>query len=279
MNRFLEKFQVSIPFRWLHKKYLSRFIEKHINPEIGFDSYTFENYSGSDFIGIAKQLQQNGLSITLHAPFMDLSPGSPDRDIRVLTHHRFEQMLEMVKIFKPKSLVCHAGYDNKRYWHIKESWVEKSVETWKWLGKAVKETGTMLMLENVYERSPKELLMLFDKLYEDSIGFCLDCGHQAVFGRVSLEEWITSMRPLTKQIHLHDNLGEFDDHFALGHGCIDFMGFLERLVYRFINIFTNKIDSGILISKTTGGNQYATEKPESKVDFGPGEERAITTDC
>jgi hypothetical protein len=34
-----------------------------------------------------------------------------------------------------------------------------------------------------------------------------------------------------------------------------------------------------LISKKTGGNQYATKKPESKVDFRAREEIAITEDC
>ena len=39
------------------------------------------------------------------------------------------------------------------------------------------------------------------------------------------------------------------------------------LVERINKTFTYRVTCAILISKTTGGGQYATNEPESKVDF------------
>jgi sugar phosphate isomerase/epimerase len=70
---------------------------------------------------MSERLHQRSLTITLHAPFIDLCAGSPDPDIRAITRRRFEQMLEVVPIFKPKTVVCHLGYDLKRYLSFRSS--------------------------------------------------------------------------------------------------------------------------------------------------------------
>ena len=46
------------------------------------------------------------------------------------------------------------------------------------------------MLENVYENGPEELLPLFENLAPQGVGFCLDTGHQAAFGRAPLAAWL-----------------------------------------------------------------------------------------
>ncbi|MFH1990849.1 MAG: sugar phosphate isomerase/epimerase family protein [Pseudomonadota bacterium] len=229
MNRLIAKTQVNVPFSMLYETHLDRFLKNGLNPEIGLDCNALERFSLSDFRAVAVRLQQGGLAITLHAPFMDLSPGSPDPAIRALTRRRFEQVLELVPLFKPKSVVCHAAYDWKRYSHLKDQWFKNSLETWSWLGKRIQGEGGVLMLENVYERDPEDLRTLFEGLGGHVAGFCLDTGHQAVFGRVAMETWIESLGPFLGQVHLHDNCGRQDEHLALGRGQIDFKKFFEQL--------------------------------------------------
>ena len=74
---------------------------------------------------------------------------------------------------------------------------------------------------------PEDIFMLLDKLKNQNIGFCLDVGHQKVFSRSSLEEWIEVLGHHLKQLHLHDNIGERDDHLALGKGNINFTKLFE----------------------------------------------------
>lgn len=229
MHRLIAKTQVNVPFTMLYETHLDLFLKNGLNPEIGLDCNSLERFRISDFSAIAARLQQRGLTITLHAPFMDLSPGSPDPAIRALTRRRFEQVLELVPLFRPKSVVCHAAYDWKRYSHLKDQWVKNSLEIWSWFSKRIGDQGGVLMLENVYERDPGDLRILFEGLGDRRVGFCLDTGHQAVFGRASLATWFESLGPFLGQVHLHDNCGQQDEHLALGRGQIDFPLFFDHL--------------------------------------------------
>jgi sugar phosphate isomerase/epimerase len=222
MQQLIEKIQIHIPFGMLYESYLDLFIKQRINPEIALSADALESYSFTDFNYIAEQLKEKGLRITLHAPFMDLSPGAQDPAIREITRHRFDQVLKLVPIFKPITVVCHTGYDWKKYWPMRDSWIENSLKIWSWLGAGIKDEGSQLILENVYEHDPGDILILLESLKSQNVGFCLDIGHQTVFSRSSLVKWIDSLGPYIRQLHLHDNYGERDDHMALGSGNIDF---------------------------------------------------------
>ncbi|MBW2617228.1 MAG: sugar phosphate isomerase/epimerase [Deltaproteobacteria bacterium] len=229
MNSLTEKIQINIPFTMLTEGYLDLFVQQGLNPEIGFDATALDRFSLSDFSGIAEQFHRAGLTTTLHAPFVDLSPGSTDPHVRAVTRNRFEQILQLVPLFQPKAIVCHIGYDDKRYWYFKDLWVENSVEMWSWLGQSVQAEGALLMLENVYEHGPNDIRVLFERLENQGIRFCLDTGHQAVFGHVSLETWVDSLGPYLGQLHLHDNSGAKDDHLAMGRGTVDFQALFKQL--------------------------------------------------
>ncbi len=222
MQHIIEKVQVSIRFAKLRDSYVDTFVKHRINPEIAFDGHALDRYSLSDFSSIAKQLHENSLTVTFHAPFMDLSPGSPDPAIREITWHRFEQIIGLVPVFKPKTVVCHAGYDRKQYHFIRDEWVENSLEIWKKLGKRIRDEGGRLMLENVFEHGPEDIQILFGNLEDQEVGFCLDIGHQTVFSSTPLDAWLKSLGAYIGQLHLHDNLGKEDDHLGLGRGSINF---------------------------------------------------------
>ena len=222
MTEVLQKIQVNIPFTMLYESYLPRIMDYGINPEIGFDADALDRFSMSDFKDIAGQILHRGLSITLHSPFMDLSPGSTDPDVRALTRHRFQQVSQLVPIFQPKTVVCHTGWDWKRYWAFKDSWIHYSRELWSWFAEDIGKEGSILVFENVYEHDPYEFMGLINDLKDQGIGCCLDTGHQFVFSTVSISEWLKTMGPDIIQLHLHDNHGTRDDHLALGKGKIDF---------------------------------------------------------
>lgn len=228
-SRLIEEVQVNIPFRKLKEVYLERFIQDRINPEIGLDARALDKCSHSEFRAISDRLHAQSLKITLHAPFMDLSPGSADPKVWSVTRIRFEQTLEAVRIFQPRTVVCHTGYDEKRYGGMKALWLERSLAFWSWFGKEVISEGAAFVLENVYEKTPRDLEVLFDHLKEFKPGFCLDTGHQAVFASEPIDSWVESMQSHLVQLHLHDNTGMRDEHLGLGRGTVDFPGLLNGL--------------------------------------------------
>lgn len=222
MQDLLGKVQINIPFTMLNDIYLNQFLTNGVNPEIGIDAVALERFSFSDFKRIAGILHDHSLNITLHGPFIDLSPGSIDPAVLAATRNRFEQILELVPVFKPQTVVLHAGFDKKRHQDYREEWINNSLETWSWMASGLLENGTKLMLENVYEHEPQDIGMIFERLENQNVGFCLDSGHLSAFGHTALNLWLKSLGPYIEQLHLHDNHGENDAHLPMGFGSIDF---------------------------------------------------------
>ncbi|MDY6951098.1 MAG: sugar phosphate isomerase/epimerase family protein [Thermodesulfobacteriota bacterium] len=218
----LGKVQICIPFRLLEDKYLPLVLKRRINPEIGIDGNLMDTHGRKAFSRMASLLRQEGLSITLHGPFYDLSPGAVDKKILLATRERLRQAFDLIPLFEPASVVCHTGYDRKRYGNDKDLWLETAVETWAPLVKDLEGTRTRLMLENVYEKTPAILLRLIKGLNTKNVGFCFDTGHMHAFSATNVQGWLEDLGPFVEELHVHDNHGSRDDHLAIGAGDIDF---------------------------------------------------------
>ena len=121
INDIIQKVQVNIPFTMLYESYLETFIEYGLNPEIDLNAAALDRFTVADFGSIAEEFHKNARTITLHGPFIDLSAGSKDPEVRRLTRRRLEQLLELVPLFNPRSVICHADYDANRYAYFKDS--------------------------------------------------------------------------------------------------------------------------------------------------------------
>jgi sugar phosphate isomerase/epimerase len=214
--------QVCIPFRLLKERYLPLVLKNRLNPEIGIDAEVLDTYSRKEFAKISAVLHQEGVSITLHGPFYDLVPGGMDNKILQASRDRLKEAFDLIPIFEPMSIVCHTGYDRKRYYEAQDTWLETALETWAPLVKGLQGTATTLMLENVYERTPGMLLRLLNGLNTEKVGFCFDTGHMSAFSETNMRDWLRILGPFLKQLHLHDNDGRWDDHRAIGQGQVDF---------------------------------------------------------
>jgi sugar phosphate isomerase/epimerase len=222
IEHIIRNIQVCIPFQRLMKEYLPLFIEKRMNPEIGIDGETMDTVSKRDFQHIAAVLGDEGLTTTLHGPFYDLAPGAIDKKMLAATRKRLEQAFDLIPIFQPRSIVCHTGYDKKRYRDTETQWLENAFQTWSSLLAGIRETATQLVIENVYEKTPRILLKLLNALQGENVAFCFDTGHMNAFSTTSMRDWLHVTRPWIRQIHIHDNSGGWDDHLAIGKGSVDF---------------------------------------------------------
>lgn len=221
-SRISQSVQVSIPYGILKEGFLETAIERGINPEVSFDSEALDSLDLRVLGSMVDSLRGRGLTVTLHSPFMDMAPGSPDPLVRSVVRRRLEQMLDAARIARPISVVCHAAYEERRYRHMKEAWLDNSLPLWRWFASSLAECGSRLALENVFEGYPEELKDLFSALSQEKVGFCLDVGHQSAFSFAPLERWLDVLGPFIAHLHLHDNMGRSDDHLAIGKGKIDF---------------------------------------------------------
>ena len=226
----LSRVQVNAPFQQLVDGYLDLFLRCRINPEIGFDASVLDRRDELPLEQVARLFEEDGRSVTLHGPFMDLAPGALDDRIREVTARRLLETMELVPLFRPLSVVFHVGYDDRCYNDYRREWLAGSLATWEPIARRAEGLGVMISLENVYEQTPDMIVALLDSLSSRNMGFCLDVGHQNAFSTMPLAEWLKVLGSRLREVHLHDNNGRGDDHGPIGIGTVAFPTLFAYLV-------------------------------------------------
>jgi len=205
------------------------FFEKKLNLEIYFSHYALQALDKQKCIETAHKLKDAGLQVNFHAPFMDLRPGALDDTIRNTSLDRIRQVFDLMPYFQPLKIVCHPSFDERYYVACDDLWLENSVNFWRQLISLVKDTGTIIALENVYEKKPDILRRLLEMLASEQVCFCFDTGHFNVFSREPLTTWMAQMGRYIGHLHLHDNFGKFDEHLPVGTATFPFEQFFMAI--------------------------------------------------
>lgn len=217
---------------------LERIKRLGIGIEIYFDNNLLDEVNVKEVRAVSERLKDLDILCTVHAPYMDLSPGGVDKKIREISKDRIKLCVEMANILQAKTIVCHPGYDRWRFDGNEHIWLEGSIKTWtEVIGAAGK--GLLVLLENIFEEGPSTLMALFDHFKGKDLFFCFDTGHFNLFSKTSLEEWIIPLKGSIREFHLHDNHGETDEHLPIGRGTFPFRE-LKGLI-RYLNLGDNII--------------------------------------
>lgn len=211
-----------------HRSYM---LAERINPEIFLPAESLDAMDWDLLASFSRELAGNGLSCTIHGPFMDLNPGSVDRSIRESSGRRVDQTLRAAELLKARVVVFHPGYSRLAHGSVQDSWVENSVAFWRSRLAAVRAAGCRIALENIFEEEPSTLSRVIRGIDDPLVGHCFDVGHFNMFSEVLPEEWFAELGDRILESHLHDNFGQSDDHLPVGDGAIDFTrvtGLLHR---------------------------------------------------
>lgn len=225
----VKQIQVHMPFHFLRDKYLPAVLSEKINPEVAINHRDLEIYPREAFRDVGEKLQEAGLRVTIHAPFLDLRPGAIDPQIRRVTVTRITQVLDLAVFFRPVSIVCHAAFDERYYPSGEKQWLCNSLETFQSFLPQVEALNCPICVENVYEKEPTILRSLLDRVNSPYMRFCFDTGHHNVFAEAPVGFWIDMMSPYLTQLHIHDNQGVNDQHLPPGEGSFPFPDFFAML--------------------------------------------------
>lgn len=222
-----------VPFQQI-QHHLAYMVAKNLHPEIFLSGDALDTIFPEEIESVAAALASAGLTCTIHAPFMDLNPGSEEVLLREATRHRFRQVCTAAAILRPKVIVFHPGYDRWRYGEKQSSWLGHSIDTFSEVLKATEPTGCTVAVENIFEEEPSTLLALMESFSHPRLRHCFDVGHWNLFHApgVGLDEWFAALGAHIAEIHIHDNSGNRDDHAPVGEGNIDFDHYF-RLLDRF----------------------------------------------
>lgn len=160
----------------------------------------------------------NPPSITVHGPFVDMSPISYDSDIATITYKRFSAAHFAAKKLGAQKMIIHTCLVPQIYYI--DTWIERTVSFW--TAFLEKHHGVTICLENVLDWFPEPMEEIAKKMDCDELRLCLDFGHANAFSKTPVEAWATKMAPHLSHLHVHDNLGDADSHLAIGEGNIDF---------------------------------------------------------
>lgn len=220
---------VNAPWYELKDRYLDLFLNNRIQPEIGLEGLCLYKESPEEFERIAALLRGQNLACTLHAPFFDLAPGALDPKILEASRNKLRLAFDLIEVFRPRSVVCHLNYEKNKQGYKEEEWRAAALATWQELSDRARKSGTVLMLENTYERSPEAHEAILSTLDSPHARFCLDVGHLMSFAHAPWQDWLPRLASWLGQLHLHDNNGESDQHLGLGLGVFDFQALFDYL--------------------------------------------------
>lgn len=157
---------------------------------------------------------------SFHGPFISVDFSGGDEKIFEASALRITQCAAIARRLGVKRIVLHSCFfpilkkDDPLY----DIWSEKGARLFHTV---CSEFGVELLIENVLDRDPDIILRIMKAAAPASVGVCFDVSH-ANLSPTPQEEWFKILSPYIRHIHLSDNFGRYDDHEALGDGCIDF---------------------------------------------------------
>lgn len=185
-----------------------------------------ENLDGSECVQakaeLKKIMDKHEVKV-LHGPFNELFPAAIDQRARSLAMDRLNQAAEIAIDFGIKRMVVHSGYIPFVY--FKEWHRNRSVEFWQEF-MADKPDDFEICIENVLDDEPYMLAEIAKLIDDKRVGLCYDVGHANIVGECSQDEWLETMAPYLKHLHIHNNDGTGDYHNEIMNGSID----MDRLI-------------------------------------------------
>ncbi len=219
----------TVPYALLEIRETSRLLARNgVGPEIYFSANVLDSLAPGQAEAAAEGLFAEGVqSVTFHAPFEDLWPGARDEEVRKLAVRRLRQAIALAPVFRPRGIVIHGGYHDWIFDFDPNRWFEPARRTFEEVLDAAEREGVDLLLENVFDESPVNLIRLKEAIGSKRLGFCCDAGHATLFSDLPVHKWVEAFGQELRELHVHDNFGRRDDHLPVGEGSINFRGILH----------------------------------------------------
>ncbi|MCF8033324.1 MAG: sugar phosphate isomerase/epimerase [Desulfarculaceae bacterium] len=226
---WLAQVQVNLPLTMLLGRHRVLAQALPVNPEIGIDAVALDRMGDDEVAQAADLLRARRVSV--HLPFMDLAPGSPDPAIARASLGRIGQAAEWALALGAVKAVAHLGYLADTHRDL-EAFCSRLAEGLAPIAARLHQGGCPLVLENTFEPVPEVLVAARQAIMAaggPAVDFCLDVGHAHCFTPTPLAAWWEALSPHVGEMHLHDNDATFDTHQPPGCGVVDWAWLKERI--------------------------------------------------
>lgn len=150
---------------------------------------------------------------SLHGPFLDLKPASPDRDIRKISYEKYLRTLEIAGELNMDYVIFHSQINPwLREPNIKNLNNKQNRDFWHNILEDARGFKGQILLENIFEDNPLMLRELIETIDLPNIKTCLDIGHAKLRTNEPLENWVKELGKYIEYVHFHWNQGQYDEH-------------------------------------------------------------------
>jgi len=180
--------------------------------------------NGRRIKALKKLIQDRGLELTMHAPFMDVNIASSNPFLRKMVLNRLEKSILYAHQLDCQLWVFHPGSMDQLVrpelnWRLNLD----SVST---LCRVARKRGVEIAIENVpksyaYLISSVQDFSRFYNEFEEDIGIVFDIGHANI--NRDIHDFIKKFSKEIVHIHINDNDGIRDSHLGIGYGTIDWV--------------------------------------------------------
>lgn len=199
---------------------------------LGFVSQEFDAWEivaeGRHFLpelekGFADATSPFDLKFSAHCPLSDINIGSLNPRLRDVSVREVINAISSASRMNMSVCTVHPGHFSSIGMLDKQSVIAKTQESLKIVEAASKEYGVKVALENMPNmgammmgRTPEELYPLLEGI---ELGVCFDVGHANT--NKAVDTWLKHKADFLN-VHIHDNLGDYDAHLPIGLGNVDF---------------------------------------------------------
>lgn len=161
---------------------------------------------------------------TMHGAFLDVTIHSDDPMIEDVSKRRVRQSMETAKNMGLRGVVFHTGrIGGFRAADYLRNWRDRNEAFFREI--AGKYPAQRIYMENMFDEAPDVLAGLAERMRDvKNFGVCLDYAHAMISKRPG-REWIETLAPYIRHMHINDNDQQNDLHLAVGSGKLDWQEF------------------------------------------------------
>ncbi len=168
---------------------------------------------------------------TMHGAFLDVTIHSDDPRIKEVSMLRVRQSMETAKRMGVKGVVFHTGrLAGFRVSNYLRNWCDRNAAFFTEI--AAEYPDQQIYMEYMFDEAPDILAGLAERMKDiENFGICLDYAH-AMLSKCPGDEWVRTLAPYIRHMHINDNDLENDLHLPVGDGRLDWQEF-DRLVRKY----------------------------------------------
>lgn len=171
-----------------------------------------------DLVGARETL---GLRFQVHAPLSDVNIGSVYEPMRLAAVNEVRRVISLCRELDVSVVTVHPGFVNGIAFLDRSRALDNTRRSIQELASVAEEHGVVMAVENLPARinaTCSKAQELLEVLEGTSASICFDMGHANTAGETdSMLELVSRFR----NVHLHNNGGEWDQHNVIDDGTAD----------------------------------------------------------